>query len=191
MSQVRIMSAAGLAGVPLLSLWIGSSLEAGSSAAGLTAFRDVVSVLVSPRCLNCHVAEQGPMQGDDSQPHNMNVKRGIDGRGSPAMRCTNCHQSTNSDFAHGPPGAPDWRLPEAKTPMAWQGLSAGELCRSLKDPAKNGGRSLPSLLEHVNSDQIVNWGWNPGIGRSTPPLSHPQFVEKFKQWTESGAPCEP
>ena len=159
--------------------------------AALFAFREVATVLTSPRCLNCHVQGQSPLQGDEGRAHNMNVKRGDDGRGLAAMRCTNCHQSTNAEFAHAPPGAPDWRLPPAKTPMAWRGLSTGELCSTLKDLSKNGGRSLSSLLEHVTSDQIVNWGWNPGSGRKTPTLSHQQFVDKFNEWTASGAPCEP
>jgi hypothetical protein len=162
----------------------------GSTEVGLSAFRKVASVLTSPRCLNCHLEGHSPLQGDDGQPHNMNVKRGADGRGSTTMKCTNCHQSTNVEFAHAPPGAPDWRLPPAKTPMAWRGLSTGDLCRRLKDLSKNGNRSLSQLLEHMTSDQIVNWGWNPGPGRTAPPLSHQQFVDQFRAWVDSGAPCE-
>ncbi len=199
----RIPRATTLAALPVVCLLSASSLKADSTAGSAgqqksssnavaqSAFRDVASVLSSPRCLNCHVAGQSPLQGDNSQPHNMNVKRSADGRGTPAMRCTNCHQSTNSEFAHAPPGAPDWRLPGAKTPMAWQGLSTGELCHTLKDRSKNGDRSLSALLEHVKSDKIVNWGWNPGAGRTTPPLTHQQFVDKFSAWVGSGAPCEP
>jgi hypothetical protein len=167
------------------------SRAAGGESAALSAFRDVASVLTSPRCLNCHLNGDSPLQGDQHEPHNMNVKRGADGRGTPAMRCTNCHQSTNVDSAHAPPGAPDWRLPAADTPMAWLGLSTGALCRTLKDPAKNGRRSASALLEHVTEDRTVNWAWNPGIGRSAPPLSHQRFVDTFKEWVDGGAPCEP
>ena len=203
MNRRRLISAATvLAPVAVASLLLASSMKAdpgassaesgtSSDAAGLSAFRDIASVLVSPRCLNCHVPGQSPLQGDDSRPHGMNVKRGADGRGSPAMRCTNCHQSSNSEFAHAPPGAPDWRLPAPESPMAWRGLSIGQLCRAIKDPAKNGGRNLSSLLEHVTSDRTVNWAWNPGPGRNAPPLSHQQFVDKFNEWTASSAPCEP
>jgi hypothetical protein len=201
MSRLQgVSTAAAWAALPVVCLLTVPSLDASSSSAegskpsdaiGLSAFRDLASVLVGPRCLNCHVAGDSPLQGDDGQPHNMNVKRGVDGRGTPAMRCTNCHQETNSEFAHAPPGVPDWRLPEAKTPMAWQGLSIGEFCRTLKDRSKNGGRSLTSLLQHVKSDPIVNWGWNPGAERTRPPLSHQNFVDKFIAWMDSGAPCEP
>jgi len=200
MSRARIPSAIAAAAVTVVGLLLESRLKADSSlgaaentadnTAGVSAFRDVASVLTSPRCLNCHIPGESPLQGDEGRPHNMNVKRGEDGRGSPAMRCTNCHQSTNSDLAHAPPGAPDWRLPDAKTPLAWHGLSTGDLCRTLKDPTKNGNRDLTALGEHVTSDKFVNWAWNPGVGRSTPPLSHQQFVDKFTQWTNSGAPCQ-
>ena len=196
----RIASATTLVALPVICVLASLSLSADSSAVdsrsdgnavGLSAFRDVASVLVSPRCLNCHVPGESPLQYDDNRPHNMSVKRGTDGNGSPAMKCANCHQSTNSELAHAPPGAPGWRMPAAKTPMAWLGLSTGELCRSLKDTSKNGGRNLSALIEHVSSDKIVNWGWNPGPGRTLPPLPHQQFVDKFKQWVDRGAPCEP
>jgi hypothetical protein len=158
---------------------------------GWRAFTEVASVLTHPRCLNCHVPGDSPLQGDQSRPHAMNVRRGDDGRGTPAARCTNCHQAENSPLPHSPPGAPDWRLPPPSTRLAWQGLATEEICRRLKDPARNGGFGIAQLVEHVTSDRFVNWGWNPGRGRKTPPLSHEEFVRRFVQWTESGAPCGP
>jgi hypothetical protein len=155
----------------------------------IRAFAAVASVLTSPRCGNCHTPGDSPLQGDESAPHNMNVKRGPDGRGTPAMRCANCHQIENSLTAHAPPGAPDWRLPPPSGPMAWQGLSTGELCRTLKNPARNGGRNLPQLIDHLETERLVRWAWNPGPGRTLPPLSHNQFVASVRQWIESGAAC--
>jgi len=38
-----------------------------------------------------------------------------------------------------PPGAPDWKLPPPSRKMVFIGLSSGDLCRLVKDPAKNGG----------------------------------------------------
>jgi hypothetical protein len=154
----------------------------------LRAFREVASVLTSPRCLNCHVPNDGPLQGDDDHPHSMNVKRGADGKGSAALRCFACHQSENATVLHGPPGAADWQLPPPKTPMAWKGLSTGELCRTLKDPAKNGNRSLQDLIAHMDTS-LVRWAWNPGPGRTLPPLSHDEFVSRLKEWIETGAAC--
>lgn len=155
----------------------------------LRAFSVVASVLTSPRCLNCHVIGDSPLQNDAGTPHTMNVKRGPDGRGTPAMRCTNCHQDQNSKQLHAPPGRPDWHMPPPDMRMAWQGLSVGALCQTLKNPATNGGKSTAQLIKHVRNEPLVNWGWNPGPGRSVPPISHDEFVAVFTQWVESGAAC--
>lgn len=119
----------------------------------------------------------------------MNVRRGVDGRGTAAMRCTNCHQVESSTIPHAPPGAPDWRLPPPRTPMAWTGLGPGDLCRMIKDPARNGNRGLPELLTHVTHDDLVIASWNPGPGRPVPPLTHEEFVRRFKEWIDGGADC--
>jgi hypothetical protein len=163
--------------------------QTGNDSASLRAFAAVAAVLTSPRCLNCHVSGDSPLQGDTGAIHNMNVKRGSDGRGTPAMHCTNCHQDQNSGQLHAPPGRPDWRMPPASARMGWQGLSVGEICRSLKDPAKNGGRTPEQLIEHVRDDRIVNWGWDPGPGRSLPPISHDEFVAQVTEWVRTGAAC--
>jgi len=161
----------------------------GDNEKSMRAFRAVASVLTSPRCLNCHVPGDSPLQGDDNHPHAMNVKRGLDGRGTPAMRCTNCHQATNSSQLHAPPGRPDWRLPPPSMPLVWKGLSIAGICRALKDPATNAGMTTSKLIEHVSEDPFVNWAWNPGPGRTVPPLSHDEFVSRFKEWIETGAAC--
>lgn len=154
----------------------------------IRAFRAVASVLTSPRCLNCHVPNDGPLQGDDSHPHAMNIKRGSDGNGSAALRCKACHQTENAKFLHGPPGAADWQLPPAATPMAWKGLGIGDLCRTLKDPSKNGNRSVQDLVPHMETS-LVRWAWNPGPGRTLPPLSHEAFVSRLQEWIDTGAAC--
>ena len=161
---------------------------AGDKDQSVQAFRAVASVLTSPRCLNCHASSDGPLQGDDNHPHAMNVKRGVDGKGSPALHCFACHQTENAKIPHGPPGAADWQLPPSKTPMAWKGLSIAELCHALKDPAKNGNRSLQDLVPHMDTS-LVRWAWNPGPGRTLPPLSHDEFVLRLKEWIDSGAAC--
>ena len=180
---------------PLLLLFspIGEKRHASARASkdddSVRAFSAVASVLTSPRCLNCHVPDDGPLQGDDNHPHAMNVKRGPDGRGTPAMRCTNCHQDTNSQFLHAPPGRPDWRLPPPSMPLVWKGLSIAGICRSVKNPATNGGMSTAQLIEHVRDDPFVNWAWNPGPGRTQPPISHDEFVARFTEWVQTGAAC--
>jgi hypothetical protein len=176
----------------LIFIFLAVSLFAQESAkeTGIRAFRDIASVLTSPRCLNCHVPGDNPLQGEDNHAHNMKVARGTEGEGgSPAMHCANCHQDENVATPHAPPGTPGWRMPSAATRMAWQGLTSAQLCQTVKDPATNGKRSLTDLIEHVSTDKIVNWGWNPGPGRTPPPLSHQQFVQRVKEWAAAGAPC--
>src|ERR1039458_1279470 len=104
---------------------------AGDEGALFTAF---VPVLRHPRCMNCHSQGDFPRQGDDGHPHAMDVRRGPDGHGVTAEKCSTCHQDHNLAGAHLPPGAPNWGLPPAKTPMIWQGLTDAQICQSIKDP---------------------------------------------------------
>ena len=104
-------------------------------------------------------------------------------------RCRNCHQAANLPGANMPPGNPKWSLPPASMKMVIQGETAGQFCRQLKDPAKNGHRTLAQIMEHVSSDDLVGWGWNPGDGRTLPPLSRPEFVAAMKSWVDNGAAC--
>jgi hypothetical protein len=62
--------------------------------------------------------------------------------------------------------------------MLWQGLSGSDLCRSLKDPAKNGNRSLAAITTHMGTDKLVLWGWNPGPRREAVPLMHDEFMKQ-------------
>ena len=115
----------------------------------------------------------------------MNVSRGPDGHGAPTLQCSTCHQAANQP-ASGVPGAPDWHL--APIRMAWEGLSPGELCRALLDPQR-GGMRPDKLVAHLNTG-LVRWAFAPGtnargVPRSTPPLSHEEFV---RHWLEVHAP---
>ena len=152
--------------------------------AGLTAFKDVASVLRSPRCINCHPAGDVPRQTDLQLPHFPAVARGADGHGIIGMRCNACHQDTNQ--ASGIPGAQHWGL--APRSMAWAGLNDQELAEQLKDPRRNGNRTLAQLIEHVTSEPLVCWAFQPGGDREPPPLTHEQFIQRFKDWVAAGAP---
>src|SRR6202140_3627797 len=116
------------------------------------AFLQIYRVLTSPRYQNCHPAGDSPLQGDDSHVHLQNVTRGKDGHGVYGMRCDTCHQATNLPGAHMPPGNPKWGLPPAAAKMVFVGRSPAELCRQLKDPKQNGGRSLQAFFAHAASD---------------------------------------
>src|SRR5688500_20087487 len=78
------------------------------STASVAAFKKVYDVLMSPRCMNCHPAGDIPLQGDDSHLHTISPRRGTDGKGLYAMKCYNCHQTTNSTGLHTPHSNPKW-----------------------------------------------------------------------------------
>jgi cytochrome c5 len=190
----RVLAVLGFAGCTAL---VAASIVAGppkpqpkpDAAASRAAFLQVYRVLVSPRCQNCHPAGDAPLQGDDSHVHLQDVKRGKDGHGVYGMRCDTCHQSTNLPGDHMPPGNPKWSLPSPELKMVFVGRSAPELCRQIKDPKQNGGRSLQALFNHVAKDDLVGWGWNPGDGRTLPPLNRAETVAQLKTWIDGGAAC--
>ena len=153
------------------------------------AFLQVYKVFTSPRCQNCHPAGDSPLQGDDSHVHLQNVRRGKDGHGVYGMRCDTCHQTTNLPGEHMPPGNSKWSLPFPDHKMVFVGRSPAELCRQLKDPKQTGDRSLQKLLEHVSSDDLVGWAWDPGAGRTPPPLSRAETVAQMKIWVDGGGAC--
>lgn len=157
-------------------------------AAAAAAFESFAPVLHHPRCTNCHSTGDYPRQGDDSHRHTMQIRRGPDGQGVNAVKCSTCHQDHNLVGLHMPPGAPDWHLPSPAEPMVWQGLTDRQLCELFKDPKQNGNRTVQQIVEHMHTP-LVLWGWNPGEGRT--PISMPQqkFLEKVGEWASKGAAC--
>ena len=154
-------------------------------------FREAGKVIQHPRCVNCHPATDVPLQGADMHPHSPPVVRGAAGMGTPGMPCTTCHGPTNAILAgtslKSMPGHPAWHL--APIEMAWAGKSLGEICRQIKDPARNGGKSLAALHEHMAQDSLVGWGWNPGPGREATPGTQEAFGLLIKAWIDTGAEC--
>jgi hypothetical protein len=149
------------------------------------AFMDVYKVLMSPRCMNCHPSGDVPLQGDDSHLHTMLPRRGKDGKGIYAMKCSNCHQPTNLEGLNKPPGHPNWHLPPANMKMVFQGRTANQLARQLVNPKTNGNKTLEQLIKHAD-DGLVKAGWDPGEGRTVPPLSHAAFKKAWITWIEKG-----
>jgi hypothetical protein len=157
-------------------------------AAAAASFETIVSVLRNPRCMNCHSSGDYPRQGDDMHRHIMDVRRGSDGHGVNAVKCSTCHQDHNLPGIHTPPGAPDWGLPPPETPMIWEGLSDHQLCELLKDPRQNGHRSVTQIVEHMHTP-LVLWGWRPGEGRTPIPSSQKLFLSAVERWASLGAAC--
>lgn len=156
------------------------------SVASVKAFEKVYAVLMSPRCMNCHPSGDIPLQGDDSHIHTMQPKRGVDGKGLYAMKCTNCHQPENTPGLHTPPGNPNWHLPPANMKMVFQGRTAHQLAKQLIDPKQNGNKDMKKLIEHAD-DGLVLAGWKPAEGLKLPPISHAEFKKAWITWLETGA----
>lgn len=157
-----------------------------SNAQSLSAWTQIAAVLQNPRCLNCHQLDS-PLQGDSRRAHIPHVVRGPDNHGVGAMRCGNCHNDTGNNNTSRTPGGPHWQL--APVSMFWQGLSSGDLCRALLDKSKNGNRSPQDLIEHMDTEPLVLYGWNPGIGRMPVPISHADFMAQMRTWVVGGAAC--
>jgi hypothetical protein len=156
-------------------------------------FSEAAKVLTDPRCMNCHPAGDHPLQGADHRIHDPTAFRGEANNGVPGLLCATCHSSRNYTLSVGEasyqsiPGHPRWGL--APPEMAWEGKSVGEICQQLKDPKRNGGRSLALLQEHVARDDLVGWAWNPGVGRIPAPGTQEQLGVLIQAWIETGAAC--
>jgi hypothetical protein len=163
-------------------------------AAGLQAFAQMQRVLEHPRCLNCHVPDS-PLQGIEKRIHYPAVQRGVDGRGVAPMQCSTCHSIQNGVLLHSPPGLEAegksaWRMPPAKAKMNWVGLDTSALCKAIRNPKENNGKSLAELEKHMLTDHLVLWGWHPGPGRELPPLDKAAFDNQVSTWIRNGAPCD-
>jgi len=146
-------------------------------------FEEVGKVLTHPRCVNCHPSGDRAMQRD-GQPHQPLVVRGDDGRGAVGMRCATCHGDGNVGVV---PGDPAWHMAPAE--MAWAGKSLGEICRQIKDPARNGGKDYPALIKHIAEDSLVAYGWNPPAHLEPAPGNQALATELFRAWVATGAHC--
>jgi hypothetical protein len=73
--------------------------------------------------------------------------------------------------------------------LVFEGRKPGELCRQLKDPRQNGGKTLAQIHEHVAKDPLVAWGWAPGDGRTPAPGSQVELAAHVEAWIDGGAAC--
>ena len=154
-------------------------------------FEEAARVITHPRCMNCHPANRIPTQGDDMHAHVPPMNAGESGFGPDGMACTTCHGAENRTIIGSRlksiPGAEPWLLAPAS--MAWQGFSVGEICAQVKDPERNGERSLEDIVHHLSEDHLVAWAWHPGDGRAPAPGSQEAFGELVVAWVATGAEC--
>ena len=151
-------------------------------------FVEASKVLMHPRCVNCHPVGNRPSQGElaTTRLHQPPVERGKDGFGSVSLRCGTCHQARNFEPGR-VPGHEHWHL--APPSMAWQGKTPAQICAQIKDPARNGGRTLVQIHEHIALDSLVGWAWAPGTGRTPAPGTQKQMGALIDAWVATGAAC--
>ncbi len=149
-------------------------------------FTEASRVIFHARCVNCHPSDDSPRQRERAELHDPPVVRGPSDRGVTGMECTSCHQDTNVPLAR-VPGASDWHL--APKVMAWQSRTPADVCAQIKDPARNGGKTLAQIADHSAHDPLVAWGWAPGSGREPAPGSQERFGALVAAWIETGAAC--
>lgn len=156
-------------------------------------FAEAGKVIMHPRCVNCHPADNHPRQGMDMHLHQPPVSRGDSDIGMPGMMCGTCHGAANvavvgqAETIKSIPGHPEWHL--APIEMAWLGKSLKDVCEQLKDPNRNGGRSMAEIVDHMANDSLVGWGWSPGAGREPVPGTQKEFGDLIRYWVDTGAEC--
>ncbi|MFC5068020.1 Isoquinoline 1-oxidoreductase subunit [Flaviflagellibacter deserti] len=170
-----------------------SIADAGTRSRAL--FVEAAKVITDPRCINCHPMNRQPTQGDSMHPHVplMNAGGGAGpGIGPDGLMCSACHRAENSPAIPGSrvgsvPGNAHWSL--APVSMGWQKQTLGYICRQLKDPTRNGNRSLTQIHRHTIEDHLVGWAWHPGEGRRPAPGTQEEFSALIGAWIETGAEC--
>jgi hypothetical protein len=176
----------------ILSSAVAGAMAQGDAGRAAQAFEVVRSVLQHPRCQNCHIPGDAPLQHDAGARHSMNVQRGASGNGATAMECATCHGTQNLPESYGPhvpPGAPGWHLPPPATKMVFIDLSPAQLCAVIKDRRETAGKDLQAMMAHIRDDKLVGWGWAPGLGRNPVPVPRERVVAAFQEWMSLGAPC--
>ena len=164
-----------------------------SEAEGLAAWDKAFEVFSHPRCVNCHVPDDnkprwsGPSYATKGPYHGMGIVADDTRKRAAGLPCSACHTKQNLPFPGGAPGAPHWAL--APVEMVWWEKSSAEICEQIKDPERNGGRTVEEVADHVGNDELVAWGWSPGPGRQPAPHSAAETVAFLLEWQSAGAPC--
>ena len=166
---------------------------------GLASWQLFFEVASHPRCSNCHVgADNRPMWSGPSygktRVHGMNVSAGESRIGAEALACSTCHTTlkapdpnANAIPHSAPKVAMDWAL--APVEAEWFGKSSSYICNQLKDPERNGDRTIREVAAHLDHDLILHWAWNPGGNREPAPHSLQAAMDALMKWAAAGTPC--
>lgn len=166
---------------------------------GLANWQKFYEVASHPRCANCHVGAvnkpmwSGPSYGK-ARPHGMNINAGESRIGTETLLCSTCHTTlteSRPDANTIPHAAPRvamvWGL--APVEAAWFGKSSAYICNQIKDPERNGGRTIRDVAAHLDHDLVLHWAWNPGGTREPAPYSLQESMDFLMKWSAAGTPC--
>ncbi len=166
---------------------------------GLANWQMFYEVASHPRCANCHVgADNRPMWSGPSygatRPHGMNIDAGESRIGAETLACATCHTTLTApkpDANKIPHAAPRVAMAWALAPVEaeWFGKSSAYICNQLKDPERNGGRTIREVAVHLDHDLILHWAWNPGGTREPAPHSLQETMDFLIKWQAAGTPC--
>lgn len=130
----------------------------------------------------------------ETRQHGMNIQAGESRMGIEALQCSTCHTTKNEDWGNAndiphasPRVAMGWQL--APVEADWFGRFTEEICAQLRDPDRNGGRTVIELAEHLKHDLILHWAWSPGGGCEPAPYSLQEHVNDILDWGVAGMPC--
>lgn len=192
----RVLTGAAIFGVGVFVVLAGSLSDARtqtSEAQGLEAWNTAFEVFSHARCVNCHVPADnkprwsGPSYEGRGPYHGMGVVADDTRSKAAGLSCATCHRASNMPFPRGAPGAPNWVL--APVEMVWWDQSSTQICEQIKDPERNGGKSVEQVAQHVVDDPLVLWGWAPGPGREPAPHSAEEVKTALLTWQNAGTPC--
>jgi len=152
-------------------------------------FAPIAIVMQHPRCLNCHVNGDRPLNGEGGGLHRMKITRGGDpGRGAPGAHCYACHRETAVSESSFVPSAPDWHLPPKD--MGWQDQTQAQLCDRLKISLEKLNWKPAKIIDHFTKDPLVSTSWKGTPPRRPEVPSHQgQVGEGVEAWLKAGQPC--
>lgn len=170
-----------------------------TEAEGLANWAKFYEIASHPRCSNCHVGPSnrpmwsGPSYGE-TRPHGMNISTGESRIGVETLVCSTCHTTLSEPRENAnatPHAAPKVAMAWSAAPVEaeWFGKSSAYICAQLKDPARNGGRTIREVAGHLDHDLILHWAWSPGGTREPAPYSLQESMDFLMKWSAAGTPC--
>ena len=114
-------------------------------------------------------------------------RRGADGHGLPAMRCSICHQRAN--FEPGPHAGPSRNGTSHRARWRGKARRSARSARRSRIPNAMAAGACEDLVHHIGDDTLVGWAWAPGFGRQPAPGTQKMAGALVEAWVKTGAAC--